>query len=175
MSILTRNPSNTNYAQPTKFSVVFPRITTVTYFCQSVNIPGLSTTSAIQPTPFSDLKRPGDKLRFGEFKMRFIVDEELFNFNIISDWIRGYTFPCSFEEYRTLNRQSMISLNAIQPQYSDGQLKILSALNNPRVTVKFMNIFPVSLSDIQFDTKQSADDIIVAEAEFHYHLYGIER
>lgn len=175
MSILNRNPSNTNYLQGSKFQVMFPRITSVTYFCQSVNIPGLATTSAIQPTPFSDLKRPGDKLRFGEFRMKFIIDEELFNYQILSDWIRGYTFPCSFEEYRTLNRQSMISLNAVQPQYSDGQLKILSALNNPKVTVKFINIFPVSLSDIEFNTMQSADDVITAIAEFHYHLYGIER
>lgn len=175
MTALTRNPQNTNYLQPTKFQVMFPRISTVTYFCQEVNIPGLETTPAIQATPFVDLPRPGDKLRYGLFTMEFIVDEELWNWQILHDWIRGYTFPCSFAEYRALKRESIISLGAQQPQYSDGNLTVLSALNNPKLIIKFRNIFPVSLTPIQFNTAQSADDIITAKADFRYHLFDIER
>jgi hypothetical protein len=175
MTALTRNPENTNYLQPTKFQVVFPKITTVTYFCQEVNIPGLGATPATQPTPFIDLPRPGDKLKYGEFDVEFVVDEEMWSWQVIHDWIRGYTFPCSFEEYKLMNRDSLISLKSAQPQYSDGQLTILSALNNPKVKVKFMNIFPVSLSPIKFNTMQSADNIITATASFRYHLFNIER
>lgn len=175
MSAITRNPENTNYLQSTKFQVVFPKITTVTYFCQGVNIPGLETTPATQSTPFVDLPRPGDKLRYGNFEMEFIIDEEMWSWQILHDWIRGYTFPCSFEEYKKLNRDSTISLRAAQPQYSDGQLQILSALNNPKVKVKFMNIFPISLSPIKFNTMQSADNIMTATASFKYHLFNIER
>lgn len=175
MSALTRNPSNTNQLQASKFQVVFPRVSTVTYFCQEVNIPGLGTQPAIHPTPFSDFPIPGDKIQFGSFDMEFIVDEEMWSWQIIHDWIRGYTFPCSFEEYRTMNRESIVSLHAEKPQYSDASLSILSALNNPRVKVKFMNLFPISLSPIKFSTMQSADLVITATASFKYHLFNIER
>ena len=175
MSAISRNPSNTNQLQASKFQVVFPKISTVTYFCQEVNIPGLGTQPVIHPTPFSDFPIPGDKIQFGSFDMEFVVDEEMWSWQIVHDWIRGYTFPCSFEEYRTMNRESLISLHKEKPQYSDASLTILSALNNPRLKVKFMNLFPVSLSPIKFSTTQSADLVITAVASFRYHLFNIER
>lgn len=175
MSVINRNPSNTNQLQASKFQVVFPRISTVTYFCQEVNIPGLNTQPAIHPTPFSDFPVPGDKIQFGSFDMEFIIDEEMWSWQIIHDWIRGYTFPCSFEEYRTMNRESLVSLHAKRPQYSDAALTILSALNNPRLKVKFLDLFPVSLSPIKFSTMQSADMVMSATASFRYHLFIIER
>ncbi len=58
-------------------------------------------------------------------------------------------------------------------QYSDATLTILSSLNNPIARVEFTNMFPVSLSDIFFDTKQSADDIITADATFVYDQFKI--
>lgn len=175
MSVLTRNPENVTQLQSSKFQMIFPRISTVTYFCQVVNIPGLDTTPAIHPTPLSDFPVPGDKLRYGEFTMEFILDEELWSWQVIHDWIRGYTFPCSFDEYRTLNRESLLTLHSERPQYSDANLTILSALNNPKLKVKFHNMFPTSLSPIPFDTKRSADDVLTAKATFRYHLFDIQR
>lgn len=175
MTAISRNPENANQLQSSKFQVIFPRISTVTYFCQQVNLPGLDTTPVIHPTPLSDFPMPGDKLRFGEFVMQFILDEDMWSWQIIHDWIRGYTFPCSFEEYRILNRESLVTLHTQKPQYSDGNLTILSALNNPKVKVKFHNLFPVSLSPIPFDTKRSADDILTGTATFRYHLFEIQR
>jgi hypothetical protein len=56
-------------------------------------------------------------------------------------------------------------------QYSDATLTVLSALNNPILRVEFTNMFPVSLSDIYFDTKQSADDVISADATFVFDQF----
>jgi hypothetical protein len=44
-------------------------------------------------------------------------------------------------------------------------------LNNPVIRVQFTNVFPVSLSDINFDTRMSADDIITADATFVYDTF----
>jgi hypothetical protein len=74
-----------------------------------------------------------------------------------------------------MNRESLISLHKEKPQYSDASLTILSALNNPRLKVKFMNLFPISLSPVKFSTTQSADLVITAVASFKYHLFNIER
>lgn len=176
MSALERNPVNTNYLQPTKFQINFARISSATYFCQEVSIPSISVTPARQNTPFVDLYRPGEKLEYGTFVMDFVVDEDLWAWEIIHDWIRGYSFPFDFAEYRNLNKLSkMTSAFYSKPQYSDGQLVILSALNNPKFKIKFVDMFPISLSEVKFDTQLSADKPMIATATFKYQLYNIER
>jgi len=174
MTILTRNPSNTNPLQPTKFLLSFPRIAQTAYECQVTNIPGMSSTPpAKQTTPFIDLPRAGDKLIFNYFFMEFIVDEELWSWKMIHDWMRGYTFPASFEEYKNLNRESILSYYTNTPQYSDATLTTLSSLNNLKIKINFINIFPIELSDIVFDTKSDVNHIITAKATFAYHDYCI--
>ena len=175
MTALNRNPSVTSYLQPNKYQMLFPRISTVTYFCQKVNIPTVSTTAPYQPTPFANIPRPGDKLVYGQFDMTFIVDEEMWNWQIIYDWLRGMTFPCSFEEYKNLNRESIYSVRAEQPQYAEGYLNILSGINVPKLKIGFECMFPISLSDIWMDTTLNADQIVLATASFKYHIYNIER
>jgi hypothetical protein len=175
MTALNRNPQNTSPLQASKFQLLFPRISTVTYFCQKVNIPGISTTAPYQPTPFANIPRAGDKLVFSEFSVDFIVDEEMWNWQVMYDWIRGLTFPCSFEEYKNLNRQSIYTLNSERPQDSDGYLTILSGINVPKLKINFENVFPISLSDIWMDTTTSAENVVVVTATFKYHIYNIER
>jgi hypothetical protein len=57
--------------------------------------------------------------------------------------------------------------------YSDGFLLLLSNKNNPIVEVRFRNIFPITLSALEFT--QSATDVeyITATAEFAYEIYEI--
>lgn len=175
MTGISSTPTNTNYLQPSKFQILFPRITTVSYFAQKVNIPGVETTPAMQSTPFKDLPRPGDKLRFGTFTINFVIDEEMWNWEIIYHWLRGMTFPCSFEEYKNMDRLSLETMESKQPQYSDAYLSVLSGLNNPKVRFKFWNVFPIGLSDVNFDVEANADTVMTASATFAYHIYNIER
>ena len=175
MAALNKNPQNTNYLQPTKFSLVFPKVTTMTYFLQSFDLPSLSVNPAINNTPFVDLPRPGEKLQFGELSVSFIIDEELWAYQVIYDWLRGISFPCDFAEYKNMDRDSISSIFAVTPQYSDAILTILSGLNNPKLRIKFVNLFPTSISEIHFDTKESSENIIVATASFRYHLFNIDR
>ena len=58
--------------------------------------------------------------------------------------------------------------------YSDATLTVLSSLNNPILRVKFTNCFPITLSDIIFDSSQSADDIISADGVFMYDYFTFE-
>ena len=175
MSAQTRNPQNTNYLQPTKFTVVFPKISTVTYFCTKVNVPEISSNPAQQTNPMVDIYRPGDKIQYGTFDIEFILDEDLWAYQVIHDWIRGYSFPCSFDEYRSMDRKSFYSLQVTRPQYSDAHLTVLTGLNNPKLVVKYTDAFPISLSEIQFDTATSADETLHAVARFKYQLFNIER
>ena len=45
-------------------------------FSNSARIPELSFGTAIQPSYLKDIDVPGDKLQYGDFSLRFLVDEE---------------------------------------------------------------------------------------------------
>ena len=65
--------------------------------------------------------------------------------------------------------------NTNTPQYSDGIVTILSGLNNPKLSIHFANLFPISLSEIEFSTKESSEVVITAKATFRYHIFHINR
>lgn len=172
---MERNPVNQNQLQATKYQIIFPRISATEYFCQSVIIPGISSIPVTQETPFVRLTRPGDKAIFEDFTMSFIVDEDLWAWEMISDWIRCYSFPTDFNEYKMLKSLSQISEQLVQPQYSDATLTILTALNTPKIKIHFKDMFPTGISNIPFETTSSAEKPIIAQATFKYQYYTIER
>ncbi len=165
-------PNDTNFLQSTKFTLAFDRIPTVMYFCQEVNIPGISTFAAEQESPFVKIYRPGDKLEFETLRINFLLDEDLKAWLEIFKWMQALAFPENFEQYRNLNNLSRTSLFSKKPQYSDGTLNILSALNNLKVRINFVDLFPVSLSSIDFRSTDENTTTLSATAEFRYTYYN---
>jgi hypothetical protein len=173
MTALGRTPQNTNLLQPTKYVLVFDRISTTQYFCQSLNIPGISLGEATINTPLKDIYSPGTKLSYNEFNINFIVDEQLESWKQLYNWFQSIASPQGFDERNRLTEiQNQYTPNTKFKNFSDSTLSILSALNNPIMRVNFINMFPLSLSDINFDTAQSADDIITASASFRYEYFN---
>ena len=68
---------NTDLLQSAKFIFSIPRLTTTQFFCQKVNVPGISSQNTVQATPFIDLPIPGDKMLYDQLDIEFLVDEEL--------------------------------------------------------------------------------------------------
>lgn len=167
-------PCDTDILQSSKYILSFPRISATQFFCQAVNIPGVSVTPTSQPTPFSDLPIPGDKLNYEDLNLEFLLDEELQSWRIIHDWLRGITFPEEYEEHKNLKRLSRYSGQVKNPQYADAELIILSASNNPKIKIRFIDTFPVSLGAIQMDLRQDSSHIMSASATFKYSRYNIE-
>lgn len=165
MTAITRSPENTNPLQPTKFLLTFSRISTAQYFCQSVNLPGVSLGEINIPTPFLDMYSPGTKLSYDPLEMEFIVDEDLQSWKNIYDWFLSMADPDGFER-----REGSRELQS-NKHFSDATLTILSALNNPIIRIQYVNVFPLSIGDIQFDTTKSADTIVTARATFRYQSY----
>jgi hypothetical protein len=152
MSAITRTPENTGYLQPSKFLLTFDRIPNCQYFCQSVNIPGMSLGQAQMTSPMLDVFAPGWKE--------------------IHEWFRSIASPEGFPERNRLSDQQTKFGSKKPKYYSDAILTVLSALNNPIVRIQFINAFPVSLSDIQFDTRMTAEDIITCDATFVYDYFN---
>jgi hypothetical protein len=184
MTALTRNPANINQLQSTKFRLVFNRLPGMTYFCQQANLPGISLTEIMRPTPFVDLYSPGEKLLYETLNITFVVDEDLYAWTEIHDWMRGLTFPTKFEEYIELQRKNGYDRVGRQlvgekdlsfGQFTDATLTLHTNKNNPNFRVKFVDIFPVALSTLVFNTGDSAENIITADAAFRYSYFNYER
>jgi hypothetical protein len=173
MTALTRTPQNTNLLQPTKFTFQLDRIGTGQYFCQAVNIPGVSL--GLAPLNYSgmDVYAPGTKITYNQLSIRFLVDEKLQSWIDLYNWFRAIGDPKGSTTRNTLSSQQNAS-KFRNSSYSDGTLTILSALNNPILRVKFYNLFPINLADIDFDTSLSADDTITGDATFQFDYFEIE-
>lgn len=165
MTALNRNPQNTNPLQPTKFLLTFSRISDVQYFCQSINLPGVALGEVDYVTPFLDIFLPGTKLNYEPLDIEFIIDEELASWKNLYNWFTSIADPDGFGK-RGVSQE--IQRNKY---YSDATLTVLSALNNPLLRIEFANVFPLSMSDITFDTRLSSETIITSRATFRYQSY----
>jgi len=172
MSVLTRIPTNTNYLQPTKFLLSIDRIPNTQYFCQTANIPGVSLGQATVNTPRLDFQVAGTKLTYNEFNVRFNIDENIQGWRDIYTWFLAIASPEGTQQSNSLTE--LTSKRNVLKNYCDGTLTILSALNNSLINVRFINMFPVSLSDINFDTSSSAETILTATVTFRYEYFKFD-
>lgn len=174
---ISSQPTNQSLAQPTKFRLIFDRIPNVTFFCQSVNLPGLGVSPTQQTTPFVDAYIPGDKVSYDPLNISFLVDEDYRSWFDIHDWLRGLAFPENFEQYKQMQNYSRFQQKETKgkPQYSDATLTLYTNQNNPNLRIKFIDCFPESLSGIDFSTQSSAENVLTATASFRYSYFTYER
>lgn len=166
MSAIERTPEQTGFLQPTKFLLTFDRIPNVSYFCQEANIPGLSLPTILVPTPSIDYHVAGNKLTYNQFNIKFLIDSKALSWKNIHQWFMSIASPHGTEQRNSLTTLQNQYKQTDFPQYSDAVLTVMSNLNNPLLRVHLVGLFPVSLSDIQFDTTLSAENIITADATF---------
>lgn len=170
---ISNTPTNPNLLPPNKFSLQVAALPEVQYWCQTVNIPGISIGEAIRSTPFIDLFSPGDKAILGPLSITFLVDEDLKSWTSLFNWMAQLTFIKNFNQYSQL-RSRPDAWAKPMPQYSDISLSILNTKQIPNIRIKFINCFPVSLSDIIVSTTSTPEDTITSDATFRYDYYDIE-
>ena len=187
---LSRQPTKLDYASPTQFKFSILKLPKVEYFCTSVNVPGIELSSGgIQGTMLKDIPLPGNKLTYEPLQMRFIVDENLENFQEIHGWMVGLGFPRSHTEFQNLisagsDRFPISSSNVSTepgkvkfgtadqgPTFSDATLTVLSSKNNPQVEIRFRDLFPVSLTGLQYDQQAADVEYLTSTVTFRYTIY----
>ena len=167
---------NRNFLSPVGFKFTLNRAPKVAFFGNTANIPGMTLGIAVQPSYLKDIDVPGDKIQFNDLSLKFLVDEDLENYMEIQNWIRGLGFPENLTEIYDWQRNNpSIDLQDKNQMnlYSDGTLNILTSSNNSNFKVKFLDLFPYSLTDLQFDATDSDIDYLTAEVNFKYTIYNI--
>jgi hypothetical protein len=175
MAAIENQPKNTNYLSPLGFRFVLNRTPNTTYFAQNVRLPNLSLGQFDLEDPFVKLPTPGTKLSFEPLDITFMVDEDMQNYLEIHNWLRGLGFPESFDQYGNLVRQNVGGRTDPLAVFSDASLVILSSHQNANIRVNFEDMFPISLSDLSFDSTLTDVEYLKATVTFRYKLYTIEK
>jgi hypothetical protein len=175
MAAIGRVPENTDLLQPTKYILTFDRLPSMQYFCQEVNIPGISIGTAEFATPILNLKMPGTKINYENLNITFLVDQNLNSWNEIYKWFRNIASPESIEQRDALSTTvKMNGINAKKYNYeSDATLSVLTNMNRVNFKIHFLNIYPISLTGINFNTTLSADEVIKCSATFNFDYFNI--
>ena len=186
-SPMARQPEQLDYASPTQFRFGIHQLPKVEFFTVTANLPGISVDNTTLPTPYKDISIMGEKTEFEDLTISFIVDEYLENYISLHNWMTGIGFPqdrAQFSTYRDVTSNtpaaggtpSVDQIGLATPDksmYSDAFLMILSNKNNPIIEVNFHNVFPTSLSALDFSQDATDVEYLTASAEFSYQVYEI--
>ena len=162
-----------NFLSPTGFQFTLTKEPKVSFFCTSARIPELSLQTTVQSTYLKDTDVPGEKLTYGDLNLRFLGDENMENYMAIHNWLTGLGFSETTGDFKTLTTDEQGLPNQLTEQFSDGALSILNSNYRVNSVVKFKDMFPVSLSSLEFDTSATDIQYFTADATFKYTIYNI--
>lgn len=176
-SYLNNQPSNRNLLSPVGFKFKLNKAPKVDFFSNFAGIPAITLGSALQTRYGKNIDIPGDKMNFEDFRLRFLVDENMENYMEIWNWMTGLGFPYSLEQYSDFKNSSQEyqspRINEDFYERSDGTLQILNSSFNVQSQVIFDGLYPVYLSALDFDATLEDIRYLTAEVTFKYTYYRI--
>ena len=188
-SPLARQPDKLDYASPTQFKFNINQLPKVEFFTTAANVPGISSADVIMNTPFKSIPSMGTNLTYENLSITFICDEYLENYKQLHDWLIAIGFPKNREQLSTFRGNTSNSpistqgtsqdIGDIQPStaargmFSDATLTILSNKNNPIAEVRFQDLYPLSISALEFNQNATDVEYLTVSAEFVYKIYEI--
>lgn len=173
MPVITNQPDNTNFLSPLGFKFTLARAPNLAFFCTDINIPSLTLGFIELQTPFKIVELPGDKLDYGDLQITFRMDEDFANYFEIYNWIVALGFPDNFKQFKSL--QDNTGTGNKDTLVSDAVLTILNSAMIPNVEVHFEDIFPVSISDVNFTATDTDVNYVTNTATFKFKKFTIRK
>ena len=164
--------TNRNFLSPIGFLFILDKAKKVSFLCQKAEIPTINLgevnipTRGLVPIPVEG------NMRYSEFTVEFIVDEDLENYMQIHNWMRALGTPQELKE-RKLWKDSYQKTPSQDPRFSDATLQVLNNNNVANFDVVFKDLFPINLSTLSFDVTGNDNDYFTATVTFKYTLYEI--
>lgn len=129
-----------------------PAFSNLEYFCVSANIPGVSIAEIVTPYRNQVGYTPGDRINYDMLTLKFMVDENMANYIEVLKWMQAN------QTQNTMLRSDLI-------------LSILTAKNNVSRQFQFSEVFPVSISGLDFDIQAAEVDYISCTASFRFNYF----
>lgn len=149
------------FADPISFRLLIDaqRYPNTEFTVQTASIPEISVDAAPYATPQRTIEIAGDKISYSPFSCSFIIDEKLENYHEIHEWLLGLVIE---QDSRSIKKTRDVSLI------------VLDSNNNPTREIKFVDAYPVSLTTLDFDVKNTTVDYLTAEVTFNYSYFKIQ-
>jgi hypothetical protein len=145
-----------NLLSPLGFNLKIAITPNVNYSVQKVTMPGLQLGAANIPTPFVRLSNPGN-LTYDTLDVTFKVGENLENYLEIFNWMVALGHPDTFTQY--------------EKKTSDASVIILNSARHPIFSVHFTDLYPASLSPIDFNTTLTDIQYVDAVVQFNFNRF----
>ena len=163
---------NRNFLSGVAFKFNLAKFPKVDFFSNSARIPEISLELTQQASYLKNIDVPGERLNYGDFTLRFLVDENMVNYISIYDWLTGLGFPETTKEFADLIKDKDGQRDA-KEAFCDGTLRILNSNYREVAQVKFRDLFPTSLTSLDFDATNTDVQYFTAEATFKYTIYNL--
>ncbi len=163
---------NRNFLSPVGFKFTLAKEPKAAFFCNTAKIPEITLGTTTQPSYLKDIDLPGEKIIYGDLTIKFLVDENMQNYMAIHNWITGLGFPETTEQYQNLITNNDDIMDP-KEAFSDGSLYILNSNYSTTAIIKFKDLFPFSLSSLEFNATANDIQYFTAEASFKYTVYNM--
>ena len=153
-------PDNINPLSPNGFMFGISKLPTLKFFCQQVNLPGITLGAPEFGNPFNVAPIPGETLTYDQLTVQFLINEDMSNYQAI------YTQYTTF-----LNDADQIATGELAKNYSDATLQILGSNNTVVKNVQFYDMFPITLDSLVFQATNQDVNYLIGNATFRYGYY----
>ena len=172
-SAFAKQIDNRNFLSGVGFKFNLTKFPKVDFFSNSARIPELNLELTRQPSYLKNIDVPGERLTYGDLTLRFLVDENMENYISVYTWLKGLGFPESTKEFKELTTDKDGQRDS-KEAFCDGTLRILNSNYREVAKVKFIDLFPTSLTSLEFDATNTDIQFFTAEATFKYTIYNLE-
>jgi hypothetical protein len=172
MAQIQEQPANINFLSPLGFRFKLKRAPNLNFFVTDVNLPQISLGFVELPTPFKIINIAGSKLDYGDFNLTFRLDEDMETYFEMYDWLMAIGFPENFDQYKGLSKSKPGDPKRL---FSDATLTIMTSSMVPNIEVQFEDLFPTSISDIQFTVQDNDVNYITVNVSFKYKIFHVKK
>lgn len=155
-----------NFLKTNSFTFNLQRLPETIFRCRTAGVPAITVpapqTGGTGPIP---QYFPGSATEFEAFSMVFAVDENLKNYEELYLWIVQQRFRRDVDAVvpRNSNEELLVS---------DGFLTTLTNNSNPNRVFKFLDMFPIYLGGLEFDTESTTN--MSCSATFRYSYFKLQ-
>jgi len=174
MATWNKQIENRNFLSPIGFKFILAKYPKVAYFCQSANIPSMNMNVPEQLTPYRPLPMDGF-ISYDPLTISFLVDEDLENYLILHNWLRGLGVPDTMSERSDFyNTAPTAASNEPVSLFADGTLSVLNSNFNMNFNVVFKDLIPMGLNALEFNASIDGTEYAMAQVSFRYSSYEIQ-
>lgn len=160
-------PDTQNLLSQNGFRLIIDRLPNVVYFTQQVKLPTVSLPEApTHDSPFAVHPKPGDRIKWEVFELTYKVNEDLSNYTELFNWITALGHPVNMAALK-----AMAPTGKHKDMVSDAVLQILTSHKNVQQAVRFVDLFPISLTGLDLTATEADITYLNVTAQFGYQRF----